>query len=48
LQVAYHAVAGREQGGAGEVEACLLERSQRLADLRIVGALGAERLARLL
>ena len=30
LQVAYHAVAGREQGGAGEVEACLLEPSQRL------------------
>src|SRR5215468_334663 len=32
----------------GEIEACLLERGQRLADLRIVGALWAERLARLL
>src|SRR5271169_4722733 len=48
LQVAHYAVAGCEQGGAGEVESCLLERSQRLADLRIVGALGTELLARLL
>src|SRR5215468_2159149 len=48
LQVGYHAIAGCAQGGAGKVEACLLERGQRVADLRVVGALGAERLARLL
>jgi len=48
LQVAYHTVAGCAQRGAREVEACLLERGQRVADLRIVGALWAERLARLL
>src|SRR5215471_15734213 len=48
LQVGYHAIAGCAQGGAGKIEACLLERGQRVADLRVVGALGAERLARLL
>src|SRR5215831_1702103 len=48
LQVAYHTVAGCAQRGAGEIEACLLERGQRLADLRIIGTLWAERLARLL
>src|SRR5215467_6385801 len=48
LQVGYHTIAGCAQGGAGEIEACLLKRGQRLADLRIVGALWAERLARLL
>src|SRR5215472_11545269 len=48
LQVGYHTIAGCAQGGAGEIEACLLKRGQRLADLRIVGALWTERLARLL
>src|SRR6516225_6195 len=48
LQVGYHTIAGCAQGGAGEIEACLLERGQRLANLRIVGALWVERLARLL
>src|SRR5262249_45770390 len=48
LQITYHTVAGCQQGGAGEIEACLLERGQRLADLRIVGALWTELLARLL
>src|SRR5215472_11874608 len=48
LQVAHHTVAGCAKGGPGEIEACLLECCQRLADLRIVGALGAQRLARLL
>src|SRR6516164_3449773 len=47
LQVGYHTIAGCAQGGAGEIEACLLERGQSVADLRIVGALGAERLPRL-
>ena len=48
LEVAYRTVSGREQGRAGQVKACLLERGQRFADLRIVSALGAKRLARLL
>src|SRR5215472_7650620 len=48
LQVGYHTIAGCAQSGAREIEACLLERGERLADLRIVGALWAERLARLL
>src|SRR5215469_10503116 len=48
LQVGYHTIAGCAQRGAGEIEACLLERGQRLADLRIIGTLWAERLARLL
>src|SRR5262245_24740544 len=48
LQVADHAVVRREQSGAAEVEAGLLECGERLSDLRIVGALGPQRPARLL
>src|SRR5689334_14848581 len=48
LQVGYDPVPRRQQRGAGQVEAGLLERRQCLADLRVVGALGAEFLARLL
>src|SRR3954470_24602227 len=48
LEIAYRTVSGREQGRPGEVKTSLLERGQRFADLRIVSALGAERLTRLL
>ena len=48
LQVGYHTVTGCQQSSAGKIEACLLERGHRISDLRIVGTLGAERLARLL
>src|SRR6516162_477499 len=48
LQVGHGAIAGSAQGGAAEIEACLLKRGKRLADLRIVAARRAERLARLL
>jgi hypothetical protein len=39
---------GRSHAGAGEIKTCLLERCQSLADLRIIDALGTQRLACLL
>ena len=35
LQVGHGAIAGSAQGGAAEIEACLLKCGKRLADLRI-------------